>query len=148
MPTPQRIAWLLATNLVALPVLSFPSFAFIAHMNQRGILLFVLVAWTTATVLALSLWRKVPGTSLWAGYPIALGAAFLPVVLAWASALHPLYWPDHATLRHLWPWARDAVGLGGVFTAGYWLPASVINCLVLRRRAHEHDVRAMTNHRP
>src|SRR5262245_4323217 len=140
MATTKRRTWLLVANLIALPLLSSPSFGFIFYMNIRGIPLFVLVGWLTAGILGMTLWRKVPGTPAYLAFLLALAAAFFPVVLAWAIALHPLYWPDGATLRDLWPWVRDSVLLGGLFTAGYWLPASLINCLVLRRRA------ALTRH--
>lgn len=59
----------------------------------------------------------------------------MPAVTAWAIALHPLYGRDGAPITNLWPWARDAMGAGGLFTVGYWLPAAFVNGLVLRRPA-------------
>ena len=130
----KRESWLLLANLVAVPVLSWPAFGFIAYMNRRGILLFVIVAWTSATVVALFFWPLVSRRHLAAAYMLAAAAAIVPVTLALGVALHPLYWRPGAGIAELARWVGDAVSLGGIFTAGYWLPASALNCYMLRRR--------------
>src|SRR5262249_4273753 len=135
MRSEKRMYWLLAANLVALPMLASPAFGFIFYMNLRGVLIFVLVAWATATLAAFALWPTLARRPLAVAYPLAFAAAFLPVVLAWGIALHTLYWRPGDGLSEVARWIEDAVALGGVFTAGYWLPASVLNCFLLRRGA-------------
>ncbi len=131
----KRIGWLLAANLTALPVLCIPSFGFIHYMNLRGIQTFVVTAWLLAALLAVSLWGKVPRAKVYVAYVLTLVAALVPVVVGWGVALHPLYWPGEAVFLEIWWWARDSLLLGGLWTGAYWLPASIVNCLVLRRRA-------------
>ena len=130
----KRESWLLLANLVAVPVLSWPVFGVIAYMNRRGILLFVIVAWTSATVAAVLCWPLVSRRHLAAAYVLAAAAAIVPVTLAWGVALHPLYWRPGHGIAEVARWAGNAVSLGGIFTAGYWLPASALNCYMLRRR--------------
>jgi len=127
----QRMLWLLAGNLIAIPILSSPSFGFIFYMDLGGPLVFVFVAWVAAAVAAFALWPAVVRRRLVAAYALASAAAFVPVVLAWGIGLHKLYWQRSGL--GLVGWAGDALVLGGVFTAGYWLPASLLNCFLLRR---------------
>lgn len=131
----RRYAWLAIGNVVALPVLSLPAFGFIAYMNRHGIAEFVLVAWLAAGSLAILSWPRVPGSNGPKGFMLSLLSTFVPVVLAWAFALRGLYAPEEEVLLDLWRWAQGAVLLGGPCTAAYWVPASIVNWLFLRRAA-------------
>lgn len=130
----KRKWWLLAVNLLAIPVLSVPSFGFIAYMNLRGVPTFIAVAWAGVALASFLLWPSVLAKPRLTASAMALAAALLPVVVAWAIALHTLYWRPGDGLVELARWARDAILLGGLFTGGYWLPASVVNYLVLRHQ--------------
>ena len=131
----NRRVLLLLANLIALPLLVSPSLGFIGYMNRTGVAEFIVVGWFLAACLAALLWRRVPSKRGPAGYGLALVAAFVPVVFAWAIALRSLYWPEEPDSLELWRWVGDVIILGGLFTSGYWLPASILNYVVLRRRA-------------
>ena len=131
----RRIAWLLAANLTVIPILCIPSFGFIEYMNIHGTETFVVTAWLLAVLFAASLWRKVAGAKAYLAYVITLVSALVPVAVGWGAALHPLYWSAESGFREIWLWVENSLILGGFFTGAYWLPASIVNCLVLRRGA-------------
>jgi hypothetical protein len=66
-------------------------------------------------------------------YGLSLLSAYLPAVLGYAAGLYKLY--SEISPYYLWKYSETALLIGGLFTAGYWLPASVVNFMVLRQRA-------------
>jgi hypothetical protein len=124
---------LLLANLLALPILSFPAFGFIHYMDLDGIPKFILVGWASATAAALAIWPQAARRRGLSSYALFFISAYVPVVLAYGAALHKLYF-DLSAYR-LWKYFEHSLLLGGLFTAGYWLPASLLNFLALRARA-------------
>lgn len=117
--------------MVALPILCVPVYGFIHYMNLDGIWLFVLIAWLGVSAAAFALWRPIGRQRLPISCGLAVLSTYLPVIIAFSVALHPMLWrrDDPA----IWDAVRFSTLIGGLFTIGYWLPASIVNCFALRR---------------
>ena len=124
---------LLLGNGLGISILSFPAFGFFQYMNVHGVSIYIGSSCGLAVLTAMFFWKHVARKRLLIAYPLALLSAYVPVVVSWGIALHPLYWPRESIASDLWRWTQHATVVGGALTSAYWLPASIINCVVLRR---------------
>ena len=130
-PSRRRRIVLLCANLLALPVLSIPAFGFLHYMDLAGIPKFILVGSVSLIATSLAIWPRAARRSGFSSYALALISAYVPAVLAYGVALHKLYFDP--TPYYFWKYLENALVLGGLFTAAYWLPASLVNFMVLRQ---------------
>jgi hypothetical protein len=129
----RRRLILLGVNLIAVAVFSFPVYGFIGYMDLNGVAKFVGTAWAGIGLTAAFVWPPASSATPLRAYLLLLFAAYAASVLAYGLALHKLY--AEPSLYALYKWLEHSLAIGGLFTVGYWLPASLINLAVLRRRA-------------
>lgn len=130
----RRVLGLLVGNILALFVLSFPAYGFIRYMDLHGVRTYMVVG---ATVVLLSAWTIWPVTVRRrgiSGYLITLAVTYLTSVIAFAFAVHKLLLRD-VEANDVVDRAAFVFLIGGLSTVGYWIPASVVNFFMLRRRA-------------
>jgi len=130
----RRFATLLVINLVGSALL-FPAFGHILYFDLRGIPKLLAITWLGVAVLGLLLWPQVSRVGLSLALFASLSVVYLPASLAWAIVMRRVYFEGVPTPGELYSLCSSAAVIGGLFTAAFWLPLSLLNCWVLRRAA-------------
>ena len=130
----RRWATLLAINFVG-SVLLLPAFAHISYFDLDGIPKFLAITWLGVSVLGLLLWPQVSRSRLSFALPVSLLIVDIPSTVAWGTVMRAVFFQGAPTLDELYRLASSASLVGGVFTASFWLPLTLVNCWVLRRAA-------------
>ncbi len=118
-------------NFIAFPLLSMPAYGFIQHMDLRGYYKFTIIGWVGLILTAIFIWPMATRRSGLRSYVHLLIAAYATCVVAWVAGVHKLIIPI-TDLQHAWRATIFALLMGGLVTTCYWIPASLLNLIVLR----------------
>ena len=131
-PPVIRLLALFLANAVALVLLTFPVYGFIAFFDWYGLRKYFGVSAGLLLVTLLGVWPRLVGRRGKRSFIVGLLIAYLIPVIAFGVSMHKLTLHE-SSLKGLVFGARLTFLIGGAFTAGYWIPVSVLNYFVLRR---------------
>jgi len=130
----RRFAALFGVNVVG-GLLLFPAFGHIFYFDLHGIPKLLALTWFGVAALGLFLWPQISRVRFLLALPVSFLAVYIPATVAWAIVMRGLYFASTPTPEELWSLISSAALLGGLFTAGFWLPFTFFNAWFLRRAA-------------